>query len=81
MVKLDLAEDPEFFQFSAGLINPEEWEAHRRWCASFVQYPVWQTWWEHEKRQILYTQSFLDDIKTAATIPVTAGGLMRQNNS
>ena len=69
--------ESEYFQFSAGLLNEEQWQAHRRWCASFLQYPVWREWWKTESRQILYTQSFLDDIKAAEVIPVTAGGIMR----
>ena len=72
--------ESEYFQISAGIMNAEEWQAHRRWCASFLRYPVWATWWNNESKQILYTQSFLDNIASAEIIPVTAGGIIRASD-
>lgn len=71
--------ESEYFQFSGGLLNAEKWHAHRRWCASWLKHPVWQEFWANERLQILYTQSFLDDLAAAEleAVPATAGGLVR----
>ena len=44
--------ESEHFQYEAGLLNDEIWEAHRTWAAGFVTLPVLQEWWMKGKRTV-----------------------------
>ncbi len=57
--------ESELFQYQAGLLDKEIWEAHRIWCAGFLTLPVLSEWWRNERLQPVYTQSFIQSIETA----------------
>lgn len=65
--------EAEMFQYQAGLLDTEIWEAHRRWCAGFLSLPVFEAWWKSERLQSIYTQSFLDSVETSEKPSVTVG--------
>ena len=63
--------ESELFQYQAGLLNEELWDAHRTWCAGFLQLPVIQDWWEHEQRQPAYTRTFIKNIEAVEPSTLT----------
>ena len=60
----------------AGILKPEVWQKHRVYCASFVSLPAGATWWDHEKEQPMYADSFIREIDEATTHDgITAGSI------
>ena len=72
--------ESELFQYQAGLLEIEIWEAHRTWCAGFLTLPVIAEWWTKERLQPIYTQSFIKSIETVKAgelTPELLGSLAR----
>jgi hypothetical protein len=63
--------ESELFQFQAGLLHEELWNAHRTWCAGFLQLPVIKDWWETERDQPAYTDTFIRTIESTSLEKIT----------
>jgi hypothetical protein len=57
--------ESEFFQYRAGILEQEVWNARIRTFSSFFQFPVFKSWWETELNLPIYTESFLDCVKNS----------------
>jgi hypothetical protein len=68
--------EAEYSLHEAGILKPEVWEKHRVYCASFISLPAVSTWWEQEKEQPMYSDSFIQEISSASTHEgLTAGSI------
>ncbi len=69
--------ETELFQHQAGLLETEIWESQRNWLANFLELPFWQVWWEGEREQGFYTQTFMENLDAAKSVPVSPGTMVR----
>jgi hypothetical protein len=69
------------FLYDAGLLDPEAWTPQITFCRSFVELPVWRTWWENESKQPIYAESFLSAIESTSVSTLSMGSLLRQEKA
>ena len=65
------------FQYDAGLLHSDAWDQQIAYCRSFIELPVWREWWENEKKQPIYADSFLSAIESTPIRSLTMGNLLR----
>ncbi|MFT4585381.1 MAG: hypothetical protein ACI9ON_003795 [Limisphaerales bacterium] len=68
--------ESELFQYQAGLLDSEIWANHRIWCAGFTRLPFYSEWWQSERKQPVYTKSFIESIESVSG-SVTTPELLR----
>ena len=49
----------------AGILESEVWEKHRGYCRSMLSYPATEKWWQNERLQPMYPDSFIEAIESA----------------
>jgi hypothetical protein len=54
--------EAQFFQYEAGILNEEVWNAHLTTFAALMSFPAAAEWWHAETLMPIYTKSFLDRV-------------------
>jgi hypothetical protein len=73
--------ETESFQHQAGLLETEIYENLRNWLANVLKLPFWREWWANEREQGIYTQTFLNSLDTAKSVPVSPGTIVDAGNN
>ena len=62
--------EAQYFQYEAGILNEEVWDAHLRAFAALISFPAAAEWWEGEKMMPIYTKSFLDRVAKVGKVDI-----------
>jgi len=71
--------EAQFFQFEAGVLNEEVWEAHITAFAALIRFPAAAEWWQGEITLPIYTKSFRERVAQASTVDIPASVVIGLN--
>jgi hypothetical protein len=63
--------EAQYFQYEAGILNEEVWDAHLMAFAALISFPAAAEWWEGETLMPIYTKSFLARVAKVGKVDIS----------
>ena len=64
----------QYYLYKYGYLEPAVWTRRSEWASGLVQLPFFKDWWQQELTQSIYSDEFIDAIRSASAISVSIVG-------